>query len=94
MKDLAYYIYCFTHLKRDMKNGGAPHKPILILSLIEQFEKQIIFDDHIFITPELVSSFKTHWTELVKSNHHPILLLLQIIIHSLRFYQSECNEES
>lgn len=86
MKDLAYYIYCFTHLKRDMKNGGAPHKPILILSLIEQFEKQIIFDDHIFITPELVSSFKTHWTELVKSNHHPIFALPFYFLNSEPFW--------
>ena len=75
MKDLAYYVYCFTHLKRDMKNGGAPHKPILILSLIEQFEKQLFYSNQIYITPELVSSFKTHWTELVKTNHHAIFAL-------------------
>lgn len=87
MKDLAYYIYCFTHLKRDMKNGGAPHKPILILSLIEQFEKQSLYSNQIYITPELVSSFKTHWTELVKSNHHAIFALPFYHLNSEPFWK-------
>ena len=34
IKDLSYYVHCFTSLKRDNKNGGAPHKPILLLSVI------------------------------------------------------------
>jgi hypothetical protein len=29
-KDLPYYIHCFTHLKQDMKNGGAPRNLISI----------------------------------------------------------------
>jgi putative restriction endonuclease len=42
---LPYYIHCFTHLKRDFKNGGAPHKPILLLSIIDLFEKGILSDN-------------------------------------------------
>jgi putative restriction endonuclease len=86
-KDLSYYIYCFTHLKRDMKNGGAPHKPILILSLIEMFEKQMFYNNQIYILPELVSSFKTHWNELVKTNHHPIFALPFYHLNSEPFWK-------
>jgi len=86
IKNLSYYIHCFTHLKRDMKNGGAPHKPLLILSLIEQFEKKTIYNEQIFITPELVSSFKTHWTELVLTNHHQIFALPFYHMHSEPFW--------
>tara|TARA_R110000850_G_C9994993_1_gene467532 strand:- start:7010 stop:7252 length:243 start_codon:yes stop_codon:yes gene_type:complete len=39
-KDLPYYLRCFSKLRRDYKNGGAPHKPILLLSIIDLFEKQ------------------------------------------------------
>jgi putative restriction endonuclease len=54
MKDkLPYYIHCFTHLKRDSKNSGAPHKPILLLSIIDLFEKEILSDNHIYILLEL-----------------------------------------
>lgn len=40
--ELTYYIHCFQKLKRDHKNGGAPHKPILLLSVIDLFEKKSI----------------------------------------------------
>ena len=51
---LPYYIHCFTHLKRDAKNGGAPHKPILLLSIIRLFEKVFFNNNQIFILQELV----------------------------------------
>lgn len=85
-KDLSFYLKCFTSLKRDMKNGGAPHKPIMILSLIEQFEQNFIIDNHIYITPEIVSSFKTHWAELVNTNHHPIFALPFYFLNSEPFW--------
>ena len=68
-KNLSYYIHCFTRLKRDMKNGGAPHKPILLLSIISLFEKGIYTNNQIFILPELVASFKSNWSKLVVTNH-------------------------
>jgi len=74
-KDLLYYIHCFTHLKRDMKNGGAPHKPILLLSIIRLFENGIFINNQIYVLPELVASFKTNWNKLVTTNHFPIFTL-------------------
>ena len=76
MKDkLPYYIHCFTHLKRDFKNGGAPHKPILLLSIIALFEEGILSDNHIYILPELVAAFKSNWSKLVITNHFPIFAM-------------------
>ena len=72
---LPYYIHCFTHLKRDAKNGGAPHKPILLLSIIRLFEKGLLTNNQIFILPELVASFKSNWSKLVETNHHPIFAM-------------------
>ncbi|NCP61483.1 MAG: HNH endonuclease [Flavobacteriales bacterium] len=87
IKDLAYYVYCFTHLKRDNKNGGAPHKPILILSLINLFKIGFYKNQEILITAELVSSFKTNWSKLVFSNHHPIFALPFYHMHSEPFWK-------
>jgi putative restriction endonuclease len=75
MADLKYYIHCFKNLRRDRKNGGAPHKPVLLLSVIDLFEKGIITSTRIYITPELVGSFKSHWSELVATNHQMIFAL-------------------
>ena len=72
---LPYYIHCFTHLKRDAKNGGAPHKPILLLSIIRLFEEGIFTNNQVHILPELVASFKTNWSKLVVTYHHPIFAM-------------------
>lgn len=69
-KILDYFIYTFTHLHRDNKNGGAPHKPILLLSIIHEYELGRIKDNRIFITPELTNSFTIYWNQLVTSIHH------------------------
>ncbi|MFD2969955.1 HNH endonuclease [Sphingobacterium bambusae] len=58
-----------------MKNGGAPHKPILLLSIIEQFEQGLFFDEHISIEPQLVATFKALWATLVVTKHDPIFAL-------------------
>jgi len=58
-----------------MKNGGAPHKPILLLSIISLFEKDIYTNNQIFILPEIVASFKSNWSKLVVTNHFPIFAM-------------------
>jgi putative restriction endonuclease len=54
-----------------MRNGGAPHKPVLLLSVISLFERAIFANDQIYVLPELVASFKANWSKLVTTNHHP-----------------------
>lgn len=66
---LDYFIYAFTHLRRDSKKGGAPHKPILLLAIINEYESSRILDNKIFITPELTHSFSIFWNKLVTSEH-------------------------
>ncbi|MBD9358848.1 HNH endonuclease [Methylomonas albis] len=74
-KDLNHYLLKFKNLRRDRKNGGAPHKPILLLSIISLFESNPLQTNQIYITPELISFFKTNWATLVNSDHHMIFAL-------------------
>ncbi len=74
-KNLSYYVNCFTHLRRDLKNGGAPHKPILLLSVLGLFSRGLFYNNEIRILPELVALFKSNWNKLVDTNHHPIFTL-------------------
>tara|TARA_R110002072_G_scaffold80252_1_gene184574 strand:+ start:232 stop:1194 length:963 start_codon:yes stop_codon:yes gene_type:complete len=69
MTDLYKYSHYFKKLRRDYKNGGAPHKPILLLAIINQFEKQLQVDNRIYITPEIISDFKFYWSKLVVTKH-------------------------
>ena len=52
-KDVSYYTNQFTKLRVDRVHGAAPHKPILLLSIIELIEQGKIQHNRIFLTPEL-----------------------------------------
>ena len=49
-------------------NGKAPHKPILLLALIQEIEEGRITDNRVFITPELIASFREIWSRLVEGH--------------------------
>jgi putative restriction endonuclease len=53
---------------RTKANGKAPHKPILLLALIQEIDEGRIEDNKVFITPELIASFKEIWSRLVEGN--------------------------
>lgn len=69
MKSLDEYIYDFTKLRRAPNLGGAPHKPILLLSIIDAIEKGFITNERIYITAELIALFKSNWNIWVKTPH-------------------------
>ena len=49
--------------------GKAPHKPILLLTLIQLISKGLICTNRIFISAELVLAFKQNWNQLVVTDH-------------------------
>ena len=69
-KDLSYYAEKFTELGVDRAHGVAPHQPILLLSVIEQFERSKISHNQIYLTPDLIATFLKYWSNLVTSDHH------------------------
>lgn len=71
MKTLPHYLQLFTKLRRDRKNGGAPHKPILLLAVMELIRKGELLNNRVKITPELVMEFKSIWSRLVVTQHSP-----------------------
>lgn len=91
-KNLTYYINCFENLHRDNKNGGAPHKPILLLSLIQAFQQNIFQSNKIYILPEFVGLFKSNWNSLVETNHQCLFTLPFYHMHSESFWKLIPNE--
>ena len=66
---LQKYLSYFQKLRIDRAHGIAPHKPILLLSVLQSFLNGINNCQRIYITPELVGLFKTNWSLLVTSHH-------------------------
>jgi putative restriction endonuclease len=71
LSQIAKYLHYFSKLRRDAKNGGAPHKPILLLAICRLYQKGFIENRFIEITPDLVIEFKDLWSKLVLTDHHP-----------------------
>ncbi|MBP1629295.1 MAG: endonuclease [Bacteroidetes bacterium] len=72
---LEKYKVLFSKLRRDKSNGGAPHKPILLISLIQAYQKEIYTSKFIDINVDIVSLFKSNWASLVTSKHSCIFTL-------------------
>lgn len=66
---LPKYLKAFKKLRIDRAHGVAPHKPVLLISLLQTFQNGINNNQRIYITPELVALFKSNWNSLVTSNH-------------------------
>lgn len=68
---LAYYIQCFDRLNcaKHPVLGEAPHKPVLLLALIELFAKQQLNGTAIPISYDLERQFEITWYEYVKTPH-------------------------
>jgi putative restriction endonuclease len=91
-RNLSYYNRCFLHLNRDMKNGGAPHKPILLISLIQAFQQKLFASNQIVIIPELIGLFKSNWSSLVTTNHTCLFALPFYHMNSEPFWSLSPNE--
>lgn len=70
---VAKYLNYFKKLNRGYsKNlGPAPHKPILLLSVLQLIKNGSIVSNKIFISADLILAFKRNWKQLVESGHTP-----------------------
>lgn len=68
---LSYYAKKFQRLRVDRVHGVAPHKPILLLSVIEQIKREIITENKIYLSSELIQAFLKYWSYLGSFNHNP-----------------------
>lgn len=68
-ESLQKYLKAFKKLRIDRAHGIAPHKPILLISVLQTFQNGFQNKQRIYITPELVALFKTNWSSLVTTKH-------------------------
>lgn len=86
-ESLQKYLKAFKKLRIDRAHGVAPHKPILLISVLQTFQNGINTNQRIYITPELVALFKSNWNSLVTSNHDCRFALPFYHLTSDKFWQ-------
>jgi putative restriction endonuclease len=74
-RDLTHYAKKFANLRVDKARGTAPHKPILLLTVLDLFEKGLITRNEIYLSPELTANFLKLWHRFVVSDHHSNIAL-------------------
>lgn len=89
-KDFEYYKDCFSSL-HTMKKAGkqAPHKALLLLSVIDLVERGIITDNHITLNEELIKHFKLNTKRLLGDSiiFHPTVNYPYYHLHSEPFWK-------
>jgi putative restriction endonuclease len=68
---LSYYARKFQRLRVDRAHGIAPHKPILLLSVIDLIRRKNISRNEIYLTSELIDTFHKYWSFLGSNQHNP-----------------------
>ncbi|MGF1576575.1 MAG: HNH endonuclease [Cyanophyceae cyanobacterium] len=72
---LSFYAKKFSKLRVDRSRGVAPHKPILLLSIIALIEQGIITTNQIDLSPELIAMFLKLWSCIGSEAHQPDIAL-------------------
>ena len=64
--DAEYYLTCFRSLNTNKSGGGtAPHKPVLLVSLIDLYDSGVLVGDEIELDETLQQTFADNWTRYV-----------------------------
>jgi putative restriction endonuclease len=82
-KTVAGYAKRFASLRRDVSRtrwtertrNGAPHKPLLLLSVLDLFEQGQIRSDLVELTTDLGELFTRYWTRIMPPDKHGNLAL-------------------
>lgn len=89
---LDYYEHKITHLRVDRSKGVAPHKPILLLAIIELIEYGKLSENKIYPTPLITSTFLKYWSRLNFETHRHNVSLPFFHLKSEGFWHLHPNE--
>ena len=62
IKDQKYWLHKLATLRIDRSHGPAPHKPLLLLVIMEMVEKGEIASLEVARSPNLVFRFSVFWS--------------------------------
>ena len=90
-KSLNDYTQKFAKLRVDRARGIAPHKPILLLSVIDLVEQGTLRHNRIFLSPELIATFLKFWSHLGSDSHRSDIAQPFFYMRSEGFWHLKAN---
>ena len=90
-KDLRLYSKIFSRLRVSRSWGTAPHKPILLLAVIELIGQGTLRQNQVYLSPELIAAFLKYWTRLGTESHRSDIALPFFHMQSEGFWHLKAN---
>ena len=90
-KDVHFYSRAFSRLRVSRSRGVAPHKPILLLSVVELIGQGKISQNRISLSPELIAAFLKYWSLLGSESYRSDVALPFFHMKSEGFWHLEPN---
>lgn len=90
-KGLEYYVDKMKRLKIDRAHGPAPHKPVLLLSVIALIEDGQVTENRFELCPELAEVFIRYWSKV--TNRKPDISLPFFHLQSDEFWHLHPNAD-
>lgn len=90
---LSYYSKRFQRIRVDRAHGVAPHKPLLLLSVIEMISHKEIQKNEIYLSNELIQKFLKYWSYLGSELHNPDISRPYFHMRSGRFWHLMANPD-
>lgn len=88
---LQKYVQKMKRLRVDRAHGVAPHKPLLLLAVIELIERGQIRDNKIYLSPDLAETFMKYWSKV--TDRRPNIALPFFHLKSDGFWHLHPNAE-
>lgn len=88
---LSYYSKRFQRIRVDRAHGVAPHKPLLLLSVIEMISNKEIQENKIYLSSELIQIFLKYWSYLGSESHNPDISRPYFHMRSGKFWHLMAN---
>ncbi len=83
------YLKKFRNLNVDRTHRPAPHKPVLLLAVIELIEQGKIPDNRILFSPDLVATFRKYWVKVTARTPNAVMPFFHL--RSDRFWHLHAN---
>lgn len=90
--EITFYAEKFRKLRLDRSHGVAPHKPVLLLSIIDLIEKNEISSNRIVPSIKITEAFLKYWSGLNIVTHKPTVHLPFYHLKSEGFWHLHPNE--
>lgn len=96
LSKLNYYIDMIDDIHRNRSRGEyAPHKPVLLITLIDAIARGMITNNLVRITPELIALFRSYFQALVKTGRwrERIIYPFRYLVHD-GFWELVKNDQT